>query len=55
MKDHFFWTLTPEDLQMLSHLVFLWKKDELQASFMLTHMKPTYGFLFVQTVFARNR
>lgn len=30
-------TLTPEDLQTLSHLILVWKKDDLQASFMLTH------------------
>lgn len=48
-------TLTLEDLRILSHLILLWKKDELQTLFMLTHMKPTCWFLFIQTVFARNR
>lgn len=48
-------TLTPKDLRMLSHLILEWKKDALQASFMLTHVKPTCWFLFIQTAFARNR
>lgn len=48
-------TLT-SDLQMLSHLILVWKKDELQASFMLTHSHEAYLLIpILQTIFARNR